>query len=194
MLTDDGPCQPACDADRRSPPRSDDHRDDDALSVDTQVGDSGVGDSEVIAEDAERVNVVTVVLVYDDGLFGHSCVTDVGVKGVSLQAIRSSSEAFGNLNDQYTWGVLRKAMGSDVVDGMLFTPSAATYIDTASEFLDAWRSAEGQGIYGLPHLPQCIFAEELRREDLHWHRTAEEARNLLKLGKPWAVIYQRAGE
>ena len=171
-------------------PADDDDLDGESLSED-DLATALAEDSSVAGDVAS--DVATIVLMYSDGLFGISCVNEVDVTGLCLAAVPTAPEAYGDLNGQYTWDVLRKALSDPVVDGVLWTPSAGTYRDVATSVRPALRGCQGHAIYGLPALSAQDKAS-LRSEDLHWHRTDEETTRLVKREKPWDILYQRLGD
>ena len=137
------------------PPEScDEDYSDEQHSVDDNLDGDPLSEDDLIAEPAEDATyddgdvsaVATVVFIYSDGLFGISCVNEVDVKGLCLTAVPTASEAYGDLNDQYTWDVLRKALSDPVVDGVLWTPASGTYRDVASDVRPALRGSQGQAL------------------------------------------------
>ena len=144
----------------------------DAGQEDTGEND---GESERYSEDDEaddlmpgsiagadyKVELALVLHIFETSLFSWSCASESRVKGAFIRGAPLASQRFGNLIDDYAWGVLVKAGEHDEVEAIVITPPSSTYLDKGDGLVPALR---GEGSYwrGLPEAKE--FKAMLRQE------------------------------
>ena len=82
------------------------------------------------------------------------------------------SDAHGDLNDDFTWGALGRAISGEVVDAVIFAPPSGSFVDQPTALLPALRSTDGQGLFGVADLLAGLKTA-VTSENLLWMRTAE---------------------
>ena len=131
----------------------------------------------------------TVLHLFATGLFSFSCSTLPRDDGIIVEAIAGKSEQYGDLMDDYSWGVMAEVLLSDVIDAVLITPPSGTYTSQATTVLPALRADSGQEWFGCRGLPNGL-SSALRDEDLVWLRVAETLLSLTKQGRVWTVAFE----
>ena len=106
---------------------------------------------------------------FADSVFGISCSAYCSVTGVAFISIPIESNDFGNLIDDYRWGVVRSLLPDKQYDAVFFTPPANTFHDQGAEFRLAFRGGCERSWFGADGIPTSM-KNQIKEENLIWQR------------------------
>ena len=178
-------------ADLAKPPDEDSESDDSDASgsIDEDVDDqSGLystsGDGDSIA--------VSVLHVFADELFGWSCSSSHGLRGICVNPVSNKSDEHGDLADEHSWGVACGVIKDKTIDAVMWTPGSSTFSCEGSDVVPALRGAGERELHGLKTAPDWA-KDTIKLENLQWLRTARAAEDLTNNKKPWVIAYAVEG-